>query len=285
MINRDLEIEDVYMCKDPTIFQQKFIEIAQQNNFQLNQKNFTNFQEEFKMKNRVINELSQEQNQTLKLITNLISNPAIKKIVTRNKYKNWEKILDKINFEFQCNNINWWKHHNRIKGNNLKMIKNNQKMEKEYFAHVNSITNPVNQELLQQITDTKKLFKTKNNTQNQNKTDPNKPFFSVEEIKEQIQWIKNKSTKYFDKLKLYKQEQTQNQQNQNETYNQFIASIQTVFNNWIKNPNNSTINFIKERDLLFIHKKGDEGLTLNYRPISINSSLARIFLKLLYKKN
>ncbi|KAJ3434043.1 RNA-directed DNA polymerase from transposon x-element-like protein-related [Anaeramoeba flamelloides] len=111
-----------------------------------------------------------------------------------------------------------------------------------------------------------------------------KPFFSVEEIKEQIQWIKNKSTKYFDKLKLYKQEQTQNQQNQNETYNQFIASIQTVFNNWIKNPNNSTINFIKERDLLFIHKKGDEGLTLNYRPISINSSLARIFLKLLYKK-
>ncbi|KAJ3447940.1 secreted protein-related [Anaeramoeba flamelloides] len=52
MINRDLEIEDVYMCKDPTIFQQKFIEIAQQNNFQLNQKKF------YKFSGRIQNEKS-----------------------------------------------------------------------------------------------------------------------------------------------------------------------------------------------------------------------------------
>ncbi|KAJ3442025.1 nuclear intron maturase 1 -related [Anaeramoeba flamelloides] len=38
----------------------------------------------------------------------------------------------------------------------------------------------------------------------------------------------------------------------------------------------------KKRNLLFIHKSGDEGVPLNYRPISINQTLPRFFLKLLY---
>ena len=33
--------------------------------------------------------------------------------------------------------------------------------------------------------------------------------------------------------------------------------------------------------MLFIHKKGDEGDSQNYRPISINQTLPRIFLKIL----
>ncbi|KAJ6226499.1 RNA-directed DNA polymerase from transposon x-element-like protein-related [Anaeramoeba flamelloides] len=35
--------------------------------------------------------------------------------------------------------------------------------------------------------------------------------------------------------------------------------------------------------MFFIHKAGDEGIPLNYRPISINNTLARFFLKLIYK--
>ncbi|KAJ3451119.1 nuclear intron maturase 1 -related [Anaeramoeba flamelloides] len=79
---------------------------------------------------------------------------------------------------------------------------------------------------------------------------------------------------------LKKKEDQKYQQN----YSKFITTLQRIFQTWIKNPNKNNLNFIKERDLLFIHKKGDEGVTLNYRPISINNALARIFLKLVYKK-
>ncbi|KAJ6240322.1 hypothetical protein M0813_24320 [Anaeramoeba flamelloides] len=56
-----------------------------------------------------------------------------------------------------------------------------------------------------------------------------------------------------------------------------------IFLHWLDNPNEEIINFIKERKILFIHKAGDEVVPLNYRPISINNTLARFFLKLIYK--
>ncbi|KAJ6247755.1 RNA-directed DNA polymerase from transposon x-element-like protein-related [Anaeramoeba flamelloides] len=64
---------------------------------------------------------------------------------------------------------------------------------------------------------------------------------------------------------------------------EFLKRIQQTFYYWIDNPNEEIINFIKERNILFIHKAGDEGIPLNYRPISINNTLARFFLKLIYK--
>ncbi|KAJ3448991.1 hypothetical protein M0812_01479 [Anaeramoeba flamelloides] len=63
----------------------------------------------------------------------------------------------------------------------------------------------------------------------------------------------------------------------------FLKNVQRIFLHWINNPNEEIINFIKERNILFIHKAGDEGVPLNYRPISINNTLARFFLKLIYK--
>ncbi|KAJ3426131.1 RNA-directed DNA polymerase from transposon x-element-like protein-related [Anaeramoeba flamelloides] len=108
--------------------------------------------------------------------------------------------------------------------------------------------------------------------------------------KQRIKIKKNKKNKENEKIELIrlsdhkmtlkKKEDQKYQQN----YSKFITTLQRIFQTWIKNPNKNNLNFIKERDLLFIHKKGDEGVTLNYRPISINNALARIFLKLLYKK-
>ncbi|KAJ6247510.1 hypothetical protein M0813_18547 [Anaeramoeba flamelloides] len=104
--------------------------------------------------------------------------------------------------------------------------------------------------------------------------------FSLENIYDLIKYQKNKSVKDFDKIQFYKLDP----KNKNEKdYLLFLKNIQRIFLHWIDNPNEEIINFIKERNILFIHKAGDEGVPLNYRPISINNSLARFFLKLIYK--
>ncbi|KAJ6249648.1 nuclear intron maturase 1 [Anaeramoeba flamelloides] len=162
------------------------------------------------------------------------------------------------------------------------MIMNNPTMEKEYFNHVKEIVKPVNQQIIKDLRSKKPLFNNKEEEEHVNK-EPK--MFTKTEIRDQIKWIKDKSIKDFDRLALYKFDETKKEDPEyTKTYDEFITSLQELFHNWIDNPNKETIKYIKDRNLLFIHKKGDEGNTLNYRPISINNALARIFLKLIYKK-
>ncbi|KAJ3445367.1 hypothetical protein M0812_11240 [Anaeramoeba flamelloides] len=107
-----------------------------------------------------------------------------------------------------------------------------------------------------------------------------KDIFSLENIYDLIKYQKKKSVKDFDKIQFYKLDP----KNKNEKdYLLFLKNIQRIFLHWINNPNEEIINFIKERNILFIHKAGDEGVPLNYRPMSINNTLARFFLKLINK--
>ncbi|KAJ6241142.1 nuclear intron maturase 1 [Anaeramoeba flamelloides] len=235
-IEKDLEIREIFSCRDESKFQEEFISYFE--NEELNKENFSKFQQKFRKRIHLIQDIKYDDYITLQKMIDFISDPSTKKTIIREKTKNWEKILKKINTEFKLNNINWWKHYNQIRGNNPKMIKNNPKMEREYKEHIDTIKKKINKKFLKEIENTKSFYETEK--------EPLKPlnFFEKEEIEEQLK----------------------------------------IFQTWIKNPNKDNLNFIKERDLLFIHKKGDEGVTLNYRPISINNALARIFLKLVYKK-
>ncbi|KAJ6241023.1 hypothetical protein M0813_23672 [Anaeramoeba flamelloides] len=89
--------------------------------------------------------------------------------------------------------------------------------------------------------------------------------------------MKEKAVLDFDKIYHYK-----NTSNKiTEEYLSFINTIKMIYDRWLSNFDLLILNFIKKRYITFIHKKGDEGNISNYRPISINSSLARIFLKLI----
>ncbi|KAJ3446854.1 hypothetical protein M0812_07849 [Anaeramoeba flamelloides] len=135
------------------------------------------------------------------------------------------------------------------------MIKNNNKMEKEYQEHINSIKKEINSEFLIEIENSENLYKTEK---------PEKITFKLEEIEEQIKRTKNKSVKEFEKIYLYKKDPRKKEDvNYKKTYKKFIEILQRNFQNWLENPNKKNLNLIKDRDLLFIHKKGDEGITLN----------------------
>ncbi|KAJ6233657.1 RNA-directed DNA polymerase from transposon x-element-like protein-related [Anaeramoeba flamelloides] len=67
-------------------------------------------------------------------------------------------------------------------------------------------------------------------------------------------------------------------------YKDFIKTIKKVFRSWLTIESKKNMDFIKERRVIFIHKKGPEGATENYRPLSINNTLPRIFLKILNQK-
>ncbi|KAJ6244616.1 hypothetical protein M0813_21202 [Anaeramoeba flamelloides] len=110
-----------------------------------------------------------------------LADPYTKKQSPEKKTKNWNKILKKINSEFRLNNINWWKHYNRIRGNSLKMIKNNPKMEYEYQAHIDSIKKEISKKFLKEIQETKNFFSNEGSSNT---------YFEKEEIEEQIKWIK-----------------------------------------------------------------------------------------------
>ncbi|KAJ3438652.1 nuclear intron maturase 1 -related [Anaeramoeba flamelloides] len=272
-IEKDLEIKQIYSCREESKFQEEFILYFKDK--ELNEKNFSNFKKKFTQTIHIIQDLKYEDYITIQKMIEFIADPYTKKTITREK-KNWNKILKKINSEFRLNNINWWKHYNRIRGNSLKMIKNNPKMEYEYQAHIDSIKKEIIKKFLKEIQETKNFF---SNEESSN------TYFEKKEIEEQIKWIKNKSVKQFDKIYLYKKDSRKIEDKKyQENYSTFIDTLQRIFQNWIKNPERNNLKYIKERDLLFLHKKGDEGITLNYRPISINNALARIFLKLVYKR-
>ena len=70
----------------------------------------------------------------------------------------------------------------------------------------------------------------------------------------------------------------------NPNYSKFLELLSQIFQKWITQPTEKEIEFIKKRNIIFIHKGGPEGNTKNYRPISINQAIPRIFLKILYSK-
>ncbi|KAJ3446868.1 RNA-directed DNA polymerase from transposon x-element-like protein-related [Anaeramoeba flamelloides] len=202
--------------------------------------------------------------------------------IFKNKIKeiseNWkiEKIL--IGGDFNLNNEQMGKI-TELRKNNFQIIQNEIPSRRIQRTHRHNKEKKSTKKFLKEIENTKPFYETEKK--------PLKPlnFFEKEEIEGQLKWIKNKSVKQFDKIFLYKKDTKKKEdQKYQQNYSKFITTLQRIFQTWIKNPNKNNLNFIKERDLLFIHKKGDEGVTLNYRPISINNALARIFLKLVYKK-
>ncbi|KAJ3428417.1 hypothetical protein M0812_25184 [Anaeramoeba flamelloides] len=127
-IKKDFEIKEVFSCSDEIKFQEEFISFFEKK--KINTNNFPEFRKKFKKKIQIIQKTNKENYLMTQKMVKFMSDPNTKKIITQEKNKNWEKILEKINSEFKLNNINWWKHYNQIRGNNLKMIKNNTKMEK-----------------------------------------------------------------------------------------------------------------------------------------------------------
>ncbi|KAJ6241645.1 hypothetical protein M0813_00349 [Anaeramoeba flamelloides] len=146
---------------------------------------------------------------------------------------------------------------------------NNDQMEKEYSQVVKKATLEISQDVIKIIESYKIEYDNIFIDINQ--------IFSVEKIINEIKFMKEKAVLDFDKIYHYK-----NTSNKiTEEYLSFINTIKMIYDRWLSNFDLPILNFIKKRYITFIHKKGDEGNISNYRPISINSSLARIFLKLI----
>ncbi|KAJ6254371.1 hypothetical protein M0813_12461 [Anaeramoeba flamelloides] len=187
--------------------------------------------------------------------------------------KKWYKLINQINIEFEHNG-KYWKLINKIRKSSTKIILNNKNLEKTYFDYCKEISKKPERKIIKLIKE--HYFK---------KFEDLKPMdtseiFSLENIYELIKYQKNKAVKDFDKIQFYKLDPKKKNQKE---YLYFLKNVQKIFLYWIDNPREEIINFIKERNILFIHKAGDEGVPLNYRPISINNTLARFFLKLIYK--
>ncbi|KAJ6235013.1 RNA-directed DNA polymerase from transposon x-element-like protein-related [Anaeramoeba flamelloides] len=153
--------------------------------------------------------------------------------------------------------------------NYKKIFKDNDQMEKEYSQVVKKATLEISQDVIKIIESYKIEYDNIFIDINQ--------IFSVEKIINEIKFMKEKAVLDFDKIYHYK-----NTSNKiTEEYLSFINTIKMIYDRWLSNFDLPILNFIKKRYITFIHKKGDEGNISNYRPISINSSLARIFLKLI----
>ncbi|KAJ6235365.1 aaa-type atpase family protein-related [Anaeramoeba flamelloides] len=222
---------------------------------------------------RIVYNITKENEELFIHIKNLfLDQKLINKIKKINSNK-WYKLIKQINYEFEFN-LKYWKLINKIRKSSTKIILNNKNLEKTYFNYCQEISKKPEIKIIKLIKDyyfnkfeDLKLIETKD-------------VFSLEKIYELIKYQKNKSVKDFDKIKFYKIDPKKKNEKE---HLEFLKRIQQTFYYWIDNPNEEIINFIKERNILFIHKAGDEGIPLNYRPISINNTLARFFLKLIYK--
>ena len=146
-------------------------------------------------------------------------------------------------------------------------------MEKEYEELVQQIIPEINPEIFETIKNQNLEIKEDNSN--------SKELFEPEEIGKQLKLMKNKSVSNFDKIHFYK---NQTIQKSNPNYLKFREFLSEIFQKWITQPTQKEIEFIKKRNIIFIHKGGPEGNTKNYRPISINQAIPRIFLKILYSK-
>ncbi len=271
-INSKFEISNKYIIKNHSDYQKKFINYFK--NKKYNQKNFKIFKKQFLQKERIIYNISKENEELFQNTKKLFLDNNLIKQIKKNNTKKWFKLIKQINFEFEFN-LKYWKLIQKIRSSSTKIFFNNKNIENTYFIFCKYISKNPDLKIINLIK--------KNNFQKELDKLPDitiKDIFSTENIKELIKYQKNKSVKDFDKIIFYKFDKKNNNILK---YYEFLNVIKKIFLFWIENPNQEIINFIKERNILFIHKSGEEGLPLNYRPISINNTMARLFLKLIYQ--
>ncbi|KAJ3438713.1 hypothetical protein M0812_14725 [Anaeramoeba flamelloides] len=151
---------------------------------------------QFKVKERIILNIPKKDLKLYNLINKLFeNNELIKEIKDRNS-KQYFKLINQINIEFE-ENQNFWKKLNRLRETSSKMILNNENMETSYFGFVKSISKKPKKYILNFI---KNFTLDKNNLLNIKIEE----IFSITKIKEIIKYQKNKSVKEFDKIKQYK---------------------------------------------------------------------------------
>ncbi|KAJ3429847.1 DNA-(apurinic or apyrimidinic site) lyase [Anaeramoeba flamelloides] len=132
-INKNWEIKNVYKIKDIAKFHVDFINFYKNKNYQLNGKNFKIFKKQFKVKERIILNIPKKDLKLYNLINKLFeNNELIKEIKDRNS-KQYFKLINQINIEFE-ENQNFWKKLNRLRETSSKMILNNENMETSYFG-------------------------------------------------------------------------------------------------------------------------------------------------------
>ncbi|KAJ6231439.1 nuclear intron maturase 1 [Anaeramoeba flamelloides] len=276
-INVDTEFEDSWHIPDNTSFRRTFIRWSEESDFEMNPKTYENFLNSFKTKKQTLFKIEKQELEKIKLIKNLMGNPNLKEKIIRDSQKKWNKFIKSINTEFS-NNQNFWQKINLLKDNNNKIVYNSPLFEKEYNQIVKKNSLPINNEIINLI----KNFEI-NSIKKQNAK--RKFIISEKEVYKTIKYMKVKSTSSPDKITHYKWESKN--KDPSKKYWTFIKNITKIFNKWL-NPKDGRfteiINIIKKRKIIFIHKSGPEGDAKNYRPISINCTLARIFLKILNTK-
>ncbi|KAJ3442435.1 hypothetical protein M0812_12170 [Anaeramoeba flamelloides] len=98
-IEKDLEIREIFSCRDESKFQEEFISNFE--NEELNKENFSKFQQKFRKKIHLIQDIKYDDYITLQKMIDFISDPSTKKIIIREKTKNWDKILKKNQYGIQ----------------------------------------------------------------------------------------------------------------------------------------------------------------------------------------
>ena len=264
VIPKQLDVETVYNIKDETNYFYEFTEWISNSNYEMNNNTFSKLKKKFESKRQTIYQTDPEKQEIYRMLKNILHDPSLIKKIKRSDQKGYNNLMEQINQEFNTHG-NFWKQLNKVRRKTKKMFKNNPVLEKEFKKVVETNIYPISNKIKQFIHDTK--VKNKHN---------NVKIFTKQNIYTTIKLSKNKSVKEFDKIKIYQEIIKINPQ-----AIIIIPMIKKIFKKWINNPNLETLKFIKERDLLFINKSGREGDPKDYRPISINSTLPRIFLKII----
>ncbi|KAJ6249647.1 ap endonuclease [Anaeramoeba flamelloides] len=119
LIDRDLEITPKFACYDEQKFQEEFTRTyrkikEQGSKFTINDNTFREIKKKFERKVHNIQNLSHEDYQITEKLIELINNPYINKSIRRDQNKSWNKIINRINEEYQTNNIAWWRHYGQF---------------------------------------------------------------------------------------------------------------------------------------------------------------------------
>ncbi|KAJ5068826.1 hypothetical protein M0811_12247 [Anaeramoeba ignava] len=181
--------------------------------------------------------------------------------------KKWKKTMKGIEIDNR-NELNYWAEIKRITQKKTRVVLGTPKMEQDFQQMINSIRLLPSQITIEKI-------KTSNIEILEDTRELNL-LFPLERLSKIIKTCKNNSTCDYDKIDMYKNPYI------NETdsrYQEFLKSINRMFKKWISNPNDEIIEYIQERRMIFIYKQGNPEEIKNYRPISINNSTARFFLK------
>ncbi|KAJ5075111.1 ap endonuclease [Anaeramoeba ignava] len=158
--------------------------------------------------------------------------------------KKWKKTIKGIEMD-KMNEINYWTEIQRLT-QKKKPIKTDPEMRERFKRMIEQIRRHPTETIIQKI----------KNYEIDIPEDVRKPslIFPLERLNQTIKMSKNSATCEYDKIDSYKNPYIEEN---TEKYEEIIKLINRMYKKWIKNPDETTINYLRKRRMIFIFKQGD----------------------------